>query len=368
MQENDEQLLFKIGVSLIPKVGSVTAKNLIGYCGGAEPVFKASKKQLLAIPGVGPGIVAGIHNPQILLRAEKEVEFIRKEKIRALFYLDQAYPIRLRHLPDSPIVLYLRGNVDLQADRTIAIVGTRKPTMEGIKNCERLIDELQQYRPLIISGLAYGVDVSAHRACLGLSMPNVGVVGHGLDVMYPFLHREVSMRMVENGGVLSEFISGTKPDGRHFPMRNRIIAGLADAVVVVETAKKGGSIITANLANDYNRDVFAFPGRVSDKRTSGCNDLIKSHRANLIESADDVAYFMDWKKNGDRAGIQKKLFVDLNPQEKNIVSLLDSGRAWTIDQLSHKTEWRGSDIATLLLSLEFKGVVKTLPGKRFILI
>ncbi len=362
----NETLLYKIGITLIPKVGPKIGKNLISYCGGVEAVFKTPKKQLLKIPGIGPEIANAISSPDIPALAEKEMEYIRKNNIQVLFYLDADFPSRLRHINDSPLLLYYKGNANLNSERTVAIVGTRKPTPYGLQVCRDLVGGLGDYNILLISGLAYGIDVCAHRSCLQFGIPTLGIVGHGLDTIYPPVHRGVASSMIQNGGLLTEFSSNTLPDGRHFPMRNRIIAGLADAVIVVETGKSGGSIITANIAHSYNKDVFAVPGRTSDKQSEGCNHLIKCHKAALIQNASDIGYIMNWEKPEMGKTNQRELFVELDESEQLILSLFKNQEGLDIDYLSYKTQMRNSEIASLVLNLEFKGVLKSLPGKRYV--
>ena len=230
------QLIHKIGITFIPKVGVVTARNLISYCGNVEAVFRTSRKALLKIPGVGPEIAQSIISQNVLIRAEKEIEYLNKQNITPLFYLDNDYPKRLRHLFDAPILLYYKGNADLNSNRTVAIIGTRKPSHRGISICQEFVHQLKDLEVLLVSGLAYGIDITAHKACLQHNILNVGVVGHGLDTIYPSDHSTTAAKMIHHGGILSEFPSGTLPDGRHFPMRNRIIAGLADALIIVENS------------------------------------------------------------------------------------------------------------------------------------
>ena len=359
------ELLYKIGITLIPNVGVITAKNLISYCGGVEAVFKSSAKALQKIPGVGPTIVKAILEQKVFSEAEKEIDYLLDHNIQPLFYLDKSYPRRLTNIHDAPILLYYKGNAPLNADRIVGVIGTRKPSFYGTATCEKIVNELKDYNVLIVSGLAYGIDVTAHRAALKMGIPNVGVVGHGLDTIYPFQHKQTAAEMIQNGGILTEFPSFIKPDGRHFPMRNRIIAGLSDALVVVETAKKGGSVITVNIANSYHKDVFAVPGRVGDKRSVGCNHLIKSHKACLLESVADLSYVMNWDHCEKKQSVQGLLFPELGEQEKLILSLFEDRNDLDIDYISYSTKLKNSEIASLVLGLEFKGVLKSLPGKRY---
>ena len=363
-----DQLFYQIGISLIPNVGPKTARNLISYCGGIREVFETRKKQLLRIPGIGEKTAQSILSQAFFFDAEKEIEFLERHAIQALFYLDPQYPRRLKPLPDSPILLYYKGNANLQAERIVAIVGTRKPTVNGQMICEEIVEGLQAYGVTIVSGLAFGIDICAHRKCVELGIPTVAALGHGLGRIYPTQHKKTAESMLKNGGLISEYLSHTMPDREHFPMRNRIIAGLCDALIVVETAQKGGSMISAYLANDYNRDVFAVPGRLKDTQSKGCNHLIKSHKAALLESATDLAYVMGWEDpERQPALVQASLFHDLSDEERSLVDLLKESPEMGIDQLIIKSQMSSSQLANLLLNLEFKGLVRLLPGKRYIL-
>lgn len=364
-------LLHQIALTMIPMVGAVTAKNLIGYCGGVEAIFSASEKDLLAVPGVGEETAKSILKQDVLAAAETEAKFIEKQGIQTYFYLDKNYPNRLKRYTDAPVMLYYKGTAPLNFHRMVAMVGTRKPSPQGVLFCEELVDQLKVYQPLIISGLAFGIDITAHRAALAAGLPTIGVMGNGFRKIYPHEHSKTAYEMMEQGGILTEFPSHVHPDGKNFPMRNRIVAAMCDAIVVVETKKKGGSMITANLANSYHKDVFAIPGRPKDPMSVGCNNLIKSHRANLLESADDIAYVMRWEPT-DRlsktvAADQGKLFIDLTENEQRIIDLIQSEEDIDLDTLVFKSKLNGSQMAALILGLEFKGIVKTLPGKRFIL-
>ena len=363
------ELLYKIAITKIPGVGPKIARNLIGYCGGVRAVFQESTKALLKIPDVGRTTAAAIRNSKAAMQlAESELAFIEAHQIQPLFYLDKAYPQRLIHYPGSPIMLYYRGTADLNHYPTVAVVGTRTPTVNGIAFCERLIEDLKPYNPLIVSGLAYGVDVTAHRKSLEFGMQTVGVLGHGMDTVYPTQHRKIAAEMVNQGGLLTEYTSQTKLAREHFPQRNRIVAALSDAVVVVESAKGGGSIITANMAFEYNKDVFAVPGRVKDKKSQGCNWLIKTNKAHLLESAEDIAYIMRWEKNNASVGKQRELFVELDERERQVVDLLRELEQASIDRITYAAKMPTSEVASLMLNLEFKGIVKPVPGKCYVLV
>lgn len=363
-----ENLLYQIGISLIPMVGPKTARSLISYCGGVREVFEASKKSLLRIPGIGEKTAQSILKQDVLFLAEREIDFIEKHGVQTLFYLNKNFPNRLKNLPDSPILLFYKGNADLEAERIAAIVGTRRPSSFGRRLCEEIVEGLRPYGAIIISGLAFGVDVTAHRRCVELGIPTLGALGHGLERIYPPQHKLTAERMIEKGGLLSEYLSQTPPDREHFPMRNRIIAGLCDALIVIETARRGGSMISAHLANDYNRDVFALPGKPGDTQSQGCNYLIKTHRAALIESAEDVAYAMGWDLPGQSAKVvQASLFVELTKEEQQIVDFLKTRQETGIDELCYGLDRRNGEMAALLLNLELKGLLRSLPGKRYLL-
>jgi DNA processing protein len=360
-----DDLLYKLALTQVPGVGPKTARSLIGYCGGVQAVFEASKKELSRIPGIGPQTAHQVHSFREFSWAEQEIQFIEKNGIQPLFYLDSAYPRRLTHLPDAPIMLYYKGNENLNQNRILAIVGTRQPSPRGKATCEELIDQLTEYQPLIVSGLAYGIDYTAHKKALQAGLPTIAVLGHGLDRIYPAAHRAVAYEMIDQGGLLSEFHSQTLPDREHFPMRNRIVAGMSDAVLVIETARKGGSMITAHLANDYHRDVFAVPGRIQDEQSSGCLHLIKTHKAALIEHADDLAYVLQWEKSNTPASVQTSLFPELSVLENKVLDLVRKNEEISLEKLIFETELVGSQLASILLQLEFKGLVRSLPGKRY---
>ena len=363
-----EDLLYKIAVTKIAKVGPVTARNLISYCGGVKAIFQSNKKDLLKIPGIGETTIANLHDKKVLFEAERELKFVEANNINPLFFLDKDYPSRLKHFQDSPILLYYKGNADLNAPHIVSIVGTRTPTVRGKAFCEEIVEGLSLYNVLIVSGLAYGIDAIAHQASLENKLATIGVLGHGLSRIYPTKHKRMADQMLDCGGLLTEFSSEVDIEREHFPMRNRIIAGMCDALIVIETAQKGGSMISAHMANNYNKDVFAVPGRLNDKFSQGCNHLIKTHKASLIESAEDIGYVMRWDKKSEVKSVQKSLFVELSENERQIVDLLQNEEDLSIDKLSQETQFNSSKMAELMLDLEFKGIVKTLPGKRYILV
>lgn len=357
------QLLYQIGITLIPGIGDINGKKLIDHCGGVEALFKEKKSNLLLIKGIRQDMVNAIKSAKTLHRAEAEISFLEKRKIQALFYQDKHYPYRLQHCKDSPILLFYKGNADLNNKKVVAIVGTRKLTLYGQELCELLIRDLAEQEILIISGLAYGIDTQAHKNALKNNLNTVGVLGHGLDRVYPPANYKLAKRMIEQGGLLTEFRSKSNPDRENFPKRNRIVAGISDAVIVVESAAKGGALITADIANSYDRDVFAFPGRVSDSYSEGCNFLIKTNRAALIQHANDLNYIMGWEKIKKNISVQKQLFDDLDVEEQNILEILKVHQELGIDKLSLLAKLPISKIAVKTLSLEFKGLIYCLPGK-----
>jgi DNA processing protein len=362
---NDGTLIYKIALTLIQGIGDVQGKKLVAYCGGAEAVFREKKKDLVKVPGVGRAMADAIHKKEVFLRTEEEINFISQYRIEPLFYLDQGYPDRLKHCEDGPMLLYFKGNANLSQQRILSIVGTRMPTDYGKAVCEQLIRELMEEGVMIVSGLAYGVDTAAHRASLAAGLPTVGVLAHGLDQVYPYVNRALAEKMLENGGLLTEFMSRTKLNRDYFPRRNRIIAGMADATLVIESATKGGALITADIANSYNRDVFALPGRVTDEKSSGCNELIKANKASLIRNANDICYLMGWDQSPQMAHIQQKLFTEMNEEEKQVFDFVASKKEADIDEIYLNSGLTNSKVAAILLKLEFDGLIRSMPGKRF---
>jgi DNA processing protein len=364
-----DNLIYKIALSLIPGIGSITAKSLIAYTGSAEQVFREKEKVLRTIPGVGSILARNIIHSEGMSRAGREVEFLQKNNVKALFYLEDDYPQRLLSCADAPIILYVKGNPLLNCTKVISIVGTRHATEYGRKMVDQFISSLSErgYSMLIVSGLAYGIDIQSHKSALRTGMPTVAVMGHGLETVYPSMHTAIAREMIENkGGLVSDFLSNSPIDRTNFLRRNRIIAGLSDATIVVESAKKGGALVTADIANSYNRDVFAFPGKVGEPYSEGCHFLIKSNRASLIETVNDLEYVMNWSASKSQSdATQPCLFYDFNSDEKLIVDLLRNDGEMAIDMICIKTTLPMNKVSPTLLNLEFAGIVKGLPGKVF---
>lgn len=366
-----DEILYQLGLTLIEGVGDVNAKALLAYCGSPSEVFRQKKSQLQKIPGIGEINAKAIASSHaVLKRAEEELLFLEKYKIRPLFFTDSDYPSRLKYCSDSPVLLYYKGNADLNCEKIIGIVGTRKPSEYGRKMAKELVEGLSGSGALIISGLAYGVDVLAHKTALENDLQTVGVIGHGLDRMYPQSHDRIAKRMIGQGGLLTDFMSGTNPDAVNFPKRNRIVAGLCDALVVVESRRTGGSLITATIANSYNKDVFAFPGMSGEALSEGCNGLIKRNRAALIENAADLLYAMQWqeKVTPKEKSKQVPLLLNLSAEEKIILALFSEKKTIHIDEICQATQLPVSQVSAYLLQLEFSNIIRSRPGKLYELI
>lgn len=345
-------------------MGDARVKKLVAYCGGAKAVFKQSKTFLEKIPNIGAAIAGAVQSSETLKKAEQELEFADKNQVMVTSFLDDGYPQRLKHCEDSPIVLYSKGNGSINPPRAISIVGTRTATRYGKVMTENIIEGLSQSNITILSGLAYGIDITAHRACLKFNVPTIACLAHGLDRIYPAEHTNTANEMLENGALITDFPIGTKPDRENFPKRNRIVAGMADATVVIEAAVKGGALITAELANDYSRDVFAVPGRVGDIYSAGCHQLIMSNKAALATSAEDILKALSWNVDAKKSKpqTQTRLLVNLNPDQEKLVAILQE-KPQRIDMLTVLSGLSMSKVALLLLELEYEGIVSNLPGK-----
>lgn len=360
--------LYQLALTQIPGIGNALIKSLVSYCGSPEQVFKTPKGKLEKIPGVGNKASQNIiHHNEALAKAETILNSAEKDHIQFYFYTDSTYPVRLKQLYDAPAIIYTKGIPFDDDKRHIAIVGTRQATNEGKRIVEDFIKDLTAYEPVIISGLAYGIDIEAHKAAIKYKIPTYAVMATGMDMIYPSIHKKIATQMQENGGLITEYPIGTKADPARFPARNRIIAGLADATLVVEAGEKGGALITARLARDYDREVFAIPGNLKNKFSVGCNHLIRNNVAQLVTSAQDIAYFMGWEAEKSRnqkiasPPIKKE---NVSEEEWAIIQLLNNTELH-IDELSWKSQIQVSKLATLLLNLEFENIVISLPGKKY---
>ncbi|MDR0295341.1 MAG: DNA-processing protein DprA [Prevotellaceae bacterium] len=364
-----EEIMYYIAIDLISGIGSTLAKRLIAYCGSAQAVFTTKNNSLQKIPGIGALLSKEITSQQVLRRAEKEVEFIRKHHINAHCYTDDSYPERLHQCEDGPVVLFSKGNIDFNRNKFLSIVGTRHATSYGQAVCEKIVGGLAELgqQAVIVSGLAYGIDICAHRAALGHGLDTVAVMATGLNQVYPGCHTATVRQIIEHGAIISDFTSDTELDRKNFLKRNRIIAGLSDATLVIESKAKGGALITADIAQSYNRDVFAVPGRAGDMFSEGCNNLIRQNKAALVQNAEELEYLLGWEKNAVQQSIQLPLFSDFSEEEQLIIEILRNKDSESIDVISYRTNIPVGKLSSLLLGLEFKDVVKSLPGKQYLL-
>ncbi len=358
-------LLYQVALTLIPNIGCVQAKTLIEHYGNAEAVFKAKKKELSSIENIGLIRAANIKAFEDFSEAENEIKFIEKYKIQPLFITDKSYPQRLLNCYDPPALLYYRGNADLNASKIISIIGTRNNTDYGKHATEKLVNELKDMNVLIVSGLAFGIDAIAHKSALQNELETVAVLAHGLHTIYPQQHKTLAKEITQQGGLLTEFRNGEKPDKHNFPKRNRIVAGMADATVVIETAIKGGSMITAELANNYNRDVFAVPGKITDPKSAGCNYLIQNNKAVLFTDAKELMESLGWQSKKINKQQQRELFIELSDDEKIIIHILKEKNTTHIDEINIRSNLSSSSVAAAILNLELQNVIAGLPGKMY---
>lgn len=367
MTPNEEEQLYSIALTMVPGIGHIGAKRLIAATGSAEYVFSNRKELPDILPDINQRVIDALDCPQAIARASQELDFVQKKNIRCLTFTDEDYPSRLRECEDAPIVLFFKGNADLNALHIINMVGTRHATDYGAQLCASFLRDLKALclDVLVVSGLAYGIDIHAHREALANKLPTVGVLAHGLDRIYPHVHRSTAIDMLDKGGLLTEFISGTSPDRHNFVSRNRIVAGMCDATIVVESAEKGGSLITAELAEGYHRDCFAFPGRITDEYSKGCNQLIRDNKASLLMSAEDFVKAMGWENTSHAAkpeSVQRSLFLDLTNEEQTIVDILKQQGDMQINALVVETNIPIQKISAILFELEMKGVIRVLAG------
>lgn len=367
----DEQAwIHRIALAMLKGIGPVNARNLVAYCGGVDAIFtdRRLKRTLEKVPGIGPKLIASITDKHVLPAAEKELAYVRKHKLRMHFYLDADFPARLKHAEDAPVLLFVKGNADLNAPRMVSVVGTRTPTEQGRRLCVELVEGLKESGASIVSGLAYGIDIAAHRTAVREGLPTIACVAHGLDKLYPGEHATTAKEMLDHGALVSELPSGGPFAPGNFPARNRVIAGLSDCTIVVESGPKGGSLITADIANSYDREVFAFPGRPTDARSEGCNRLIQRNQAMLVTGPQDVLRLMEWvPKPGKEKPVQAVLFTDLLPEEQALVDIIRAKGKVDIDELCVQSRMPQGKAAGILLNLEFNGVVRALPGKVYAL-
>jgi len=344
-------LKHKIALGLIPRIGDINARKLVSHFGNVEAIFHEPYRSLVKIPGIGSGIAKYISDRSYLDTAEKEADYVSNNNIRTYFYLDNDYPFRLRQCDDSPVVFFFKGNCDLNTTKILSVVGTRNATTRGRELCEKIIGGLAEGHPelLIVSGLAYGIDITSHKAALTNNLKTVGVLAHGFKATYPAIHASTAKSMLQQGGLITDFVSDVLPERNNFLKRNRIIAGISDATMVVESGIKGGALITADIANSYNRDVFAVPGRPDDQWSAGCNSLIKNNNASLIECSEDIEFLLNWKPEKSKTPLQRSLFSELDGPEREIFELLSREGELTIDSICRIMEIPIHKLSSLLL-------------------
>ncbi|MFS4466309.1 DNA-processing protein DprA [Maribacter sp. 2210JD10-5] len=367
-QRAKTELIAMLRLQHIPNIGDVIAKRLISHCGSPAAIFEEKREHLLKIDGIGTHTIKHLFETEHLEAAESEYNFLIKNEIESTYFQDTDYPQYLKHCIDGPILLFRKGNIDLEQRKIISVVGTRKITSYGMAFCEQFIEEISPLNPIIVSGFAYGVDICVQREAIKHGLQTIGCLAHGLNQMYPKTHAKYQSDVLKNGGFFTEFWSTSKPDRENFLKRNRIIAGMSEATVVIESAEKGGSLVTADIAHSYNRDVFAVPGRSSDKYSIGCNNLIKQQKAHMLTSAADLIYMLDWEveeKEKKTLSVQKQLFVDLDQTEQTIYTYLQENGKQLLDSIALACNIPIFKASSTLLSMEMKGVIRPLPGKLF---
>ncbi|RYE24118.1 MAG: DNA-protecting protein DprA [Sphingobacteriales bacterium] len=364
--ENEEELLYRIALTFVKEVGHKRAQSLLARFGTAAGIFKASPKELRQIEGITEPRAKMFHDAEVMEKAEKELTFVQKHNVSVLWYGEGNYPNRLMECSDAPQILYYQGDADLNAPKIVAIIGTRKNTEYGTRLTEELVKGLDGYNDmLVVSGLAHGIDSLAHKQALQVGLPTVGVMGNGLSRIYPAANKNLSKEMLQQGGLLTEYPSETTPERQHFPMRNRVVAGMSDVTIVVESDIKGGAMITARVASSYNREVAAFPGRVYDKHSSGCNELIRTSIAAMITGPNDVLDLMNWNTGAKKKAVQKQFFIQLSEDEQKIIDMLNTKDSVHTDELLYGTGINNSLLAATLLQLEMQDLIKALPGKHY---
>ncbi|MFM7194141.1 MAG: DNA-processing protein DprA [Bacteroidota bacterium] len=352
-----------MALRFVPGVGDQLLRTLVDYFGSAGEVFRQPAGRLTRLSGIGEHTARAIKSGNARGSAEEEFKKAEKHQTRIVFYHEPAFPLRLQGIADAPCVLYIRGHLNLNRERFLGIVGTRKATDYGRRFTDAFIRDLVPYQPVVLSGLAYGIDIRAHQAALEAGLPTVAVIGSGMDRIYPWAHADTAMKMLGNGALVTEQRFGAQPDAHHFPARNRIIAGLCDALVVVEASEKGGALITADIAASYNRDIFAVPGNVDQSSSAGCNKLIRNQQAQLITAARELEFHLNWSAGATERGLSNPEPVSSDPVERLVMNALNNTKGLHIDELQAATELQAGTLATCLLQLELNGKIKALPGR-----
>ena len=362
----EQDLIYTLALQHVSKIGDLTAKKLIQHCGSPEAVLKEKKANLLKIDGIGTSTISDLFGAYHMTAAENEIQFIKDNNISVSYFLDSDYPEKLKHCIDGPILLFQSGNINLKNQRIISIVGARKITVNGVAFCKKLVEQLAPFNPVIVSGFAYGTDITAQKSAIDHNLQTIGCLAHGLNEVYPKTHKKYMADVEKNGGFFTDFWSTSNFDRKNFLKRNRIIAGLSEATIVIESAEKGGSLVTADIANSYNRDVFAVPGRITDTQSVGCNNLIKFQKAHLLSNPLDIPYMLNWElEEAKQPTVQKQLFVELEEEEKQIYNYLKGHDKQMLDVIALDCNMPIYKLASILLNMELKGVVRPLPGKLF---
>ncbi len=366
---HSDDLYYLLALQKVKNIGDISAKKLLKHFGSAKAVFEAAKHNDINVMDVGTVMINSIKQFNDWQKVKQEIKYVENNHIKTISIFDDNYPYKLQHAPDGPILFFYKGQDVLSQDRLISIVGTRNITAYGKRMVAEIIEDLTPYKPVIISGLAYGVDVEAHLNALKNDLSTVGVLGHGFQRIYPAIHQKIADRMLEQGGLLTEFWHTDTIDRNNFLKRNRIVAGLSDATIIIESGEKGGSLVTADIANSYNRDVYAIPGRTSDTFSKGCNNLIKQNKAALLTCAQDLIEQLQWQLEKPKTkNPQLNLFVDLSKDEQLIFNFLQANGKTGLDEIALNLNMPISKTAQLLLQMELNNIVTGLPGKKFELI
>lgn len=365
-QLTKDELIAILRLQNVPNIGDVTAKKLIGHCGSPSAIFTDKLQNLIKIDGIGTHTIKGLHDAEHLEAAQSEYQNIQRNHIKYSYFMNADYPAYLKHCVDSPILLFSRGKIDLKDRKIISVVGTRKITSYGTAFCEKFIADIAPLNPVIVSGFAYGVDICVQKAAIKYGLQTIGCLAHGLNQIYPKVHSKYVAEVEKNGGFVTDFWSNSNPERENFLKRNRIIAGMAEATIVIESAEKGGSLVTADIANSYNRDVFAVPGRAEDKYSLGCNNLIKQQKAHMLTSAANLVYLLGWEvEEKQKKLVQKQLFVELDDTEKLMYTYLQKKGKQVLDVIALECQLPIFKVSSTLLTMEMKGVIRPLPGKLF---
>lgn len=361
-----DELIAILRLQHVPNIGDIFAKKLISHCGSPSAIFQDKRNQLLKIDGIGTQTIKHLYDTEHLEAAEAEFEYIANNNIEWTYFQDTNYPNYLKHCIDGPMLLFKKGNIELENRKIISVVGTRNITSYGMSFCEEFIADIAPLDPIIVSGFAYGVDICIQKEAVKHGLQTIGCLAHGLNQIYPKVHAKYQADVIKNGGFLTEFWSSSSPERENFLKRNRIIAGMSEATVVIESAEKGGSLVTADIANSYNRDVFAVPGRSKDKYSLGCNNLIKQQKAHMLTSAADLIYLLDWEvEKKESPSVQKQLFVDMDVTEQAIYTYLQKDGKQLLDTIALTCNIPIFKASSTLLRMEMKGVIRPLPGKLF---